>query len=359
MANVSSAPPVPHPSVTFVTPVTMDAPPAAKRPRLSPSATSPAYFSQQPTFSIPVAEASYHDPLSAANAVQMPRAGANSMKPPEKPADKQAKGAQKQVTDLVELSDIFKDSGVDLREEENYLYDSYKDPLPPTGLPFSQGSTSVPSPGQTFDTWRSSQNATQFSQAAGVSAPFSQPSVNEDDLPNIVREQRQAAAVRQARSQEVHLADPFIMADAVREKMDVRTAEHAIRQKSQGITRDPMAFLQSSRVGRGDAIVAAKTLLATDSSLVPILTLLSLAARERLRSVLEDSYGSARARVFGSGGVVPPEWTDMANGEGAAEAVTARPQSLSGTPWDAIPDSAVSPLTTNPSKRMFHVTCVR
>ena len=294
MANVSSAPPVPPLSVTFVTPATMDAPPAAKRPRLSPaSATSPAYFSQQPTFSVPLADASFNDPLAAAGAVHMPRAGANAMKPPEKPADKLAKGAQAKVTDLVELSDIFKDSGVDLREEENYLYDSYKDSHPATlatgALPFSQGSTSVPSPGQTFDTWRSSQNATQLAQAAGVSAPFSQPPVNEDEMYDLVREQHQAAAIQQAMSQELHLRDPFIMADSLREKIEARTTEYAIRHKPHGIITDPMVFLQASKGNRGEAMVAAKTFLATDSSLVPLLTLLSLATRERLRSVLEDS----------------------------------------------------------------------
>ena len=63
--------------------------------------------------------------------------------------------------------------------------------------------------------------------------------------------------------------------------------------------------------------------------------------------------------MIGSGGVVPPEWTDMAKGEGKAEQTTAQPQSLSGTPWDAIPGSAVSPLTIDPPKRMLHATFVR
>jgi hypothetical protein len=359
MANVSPAPPVPPLSVTFVTPATMDAPPAAKRPRLSPaSATSPAYFSQQPTFSVPLADTSFSEPLGAGNTVQMPRTGANAMRPPERAKG----GAQAKVTDLVELSDIFKDSGVDLREEENYLYDSYKDPHPATlaagAVPFSQSSTNVPSPGQTFDTWKSSQNATQLTQAAGLSAPFSQPTVNEGEMHDLVREQHQAAALQQAMAQEHHLRDPFVMADSLREKIEVRTTEYAIRHKSYGITSDPMAFLQASQGNRGEAIVAAKTYLAADSSLVPLLTLLSLATRERLRSVLEDAYGTARARVFGSGGVVPPEWTDMAKGEGKAEQTTALPQSLSGTPWDAIPDSAVSPLTTDTSKRMSRATFV-
>jgi hypothetical protein len=277
----------------------------------------------------------------------MPRAGANAMKAPEKPSDKQAKGAQAKVTDLVELSDIFKDSGVDLREEEMYLYDSYKDPHPATvaagALPFSQGSTSVPSPGQTFDTWRSSQNATQLTQAAGVSAPFSQPPVSEDEIQALVRKQHLAAATQQSLSEQVHLNDPFIKADSVRERMEARTSEHAVRHRPHGIVSEPVVLMHAARGGNGEGMVATKTLLASDSSLVPLITLISLAARERLRSVLEDSYGTARARVFGSGGTVPPEWTDMASGDGKAENATARPQSLSGTPWDAIPGGAVSP----------------
>jgi hypothetical protein len=248
-----------------------------------------------------------------------------------------------------------------LREEENYLYDSYKESVtahPATAVsgipPFSQGSTSVPSPSQTFDTWRSSQNATQLTQASGVSVPFSQPSINEDEMKDIIREKHLAAAAEQAKMQELHLKDPFILANSLREKMELRTSEYAVRHKPEGITTEPVAVFSADKNDNGEGIVAAKTLLAVNSSLVPLLTLISLATRERLRSVLEDSYGTSRARVFGSGGIVPPEWTDIAKGEGKAEEATVMPQSLSGTPWDAIPDSAISPLTVIPSKRTLH-----
>jgi hypothetical protein len=196
-------------------------------------------------------------------------------------------------------------------------------------------------------------------QAAGLAAPFSQPALKESEMRDLVWEQHEAAAYQQARAQENHLSDPFIMADSLRERMEARTAELGIRHKSHGLSTDPMAILQASQGNRGEAIVAARTYLAADSSLVPLLALLSLACRERLRSVLEDAYGTARARVFGSGGVVPPEWTDMAVGEGTAERTTALPQSLSGTPWDAIPDSVVNPLTADPSKRMSRPTLLR
>ncbi|KAF2461910.1 hypothetical protein BDY21DRAFT_368069 [Lineolata rhizophorae] len=102
--------------------------------------------------------------------------------------------------------------------------------------------------------------------------------------------------------------------------------------------------------------------LRDDAPLVEILSLLSLAANDRMRSVLEDAFALARARRYATHGVVPPEWDGIAEGVGKPESATAAVAAkITGTAWDdgaatKVPDSAVSPMTKLPMKRPFEAT---
>jgi len=64
-----------------------------------------------------------------------------------------------------------------------------------------------------------------------------------------------------------------------------------------------------------------------------VLSLLSLAANERLRSLLDDAYTLARGRRYGSHGIVPPDLQDLAIGEDR-RAASVKSESITGTSWD-------------------------
>lgn len=66
-----------------------------------------------------------------------------------------------------------------------------------------------------------------------------------------------------------------------------------------------------------------------------ILSLISLAAGERLRELTGDAYGLGRARRYGDHGrVVPPEFADIAVGEGAMSQDTVVQDSITNSQWE-------------------------
>ncbi|KAL2036822.1 hypothetical protein N7G274_010440 [Stereocaulon virgatum] len=89
--------------------------------------------------------------------------------------------------------------------------------------------------------------------------------------------------------------------------------------------------------------VTSEELLDLESPYAEILALISLAAQERIRGLVEDAAALAKGRRMGSHGVVPLELADIATGSGASESVAGLP-----TPSN----SAVSPIS-NPLKRSY------
>lgn len=77
-----------------------------------------------------------------------------------------------------------------------------------------------------------------------------------------------------------------------------------------------------------------------------IVSLISLAAGERLRGLLDESFGLARARRYGDHGRVPPEFADIAEGEGRPTTAEVVPQSITGTEWDRVPETSTTPQRT-------------
>lgn len=287
-----------------------------------------------------------------------PRSATGTMGPPEKPKAEKA-------TDINDLNDMVTASGIDLREEENYLAATYRNRHAESSFNGSFGnsqSSSTLSINTSFNQW--SQESYGNHPGFQSHGPLSQPAVSQKSAEEIMKEKHRIAVRRFNEKKQQHLNDPFLHTGFVRDKLQKKTLEFQVRFEDKGFYEQatpkpppqaPQNVYATTMVGaNGTGVIVAKAsngMLEQGSPLVDILSLLSLAANERLRGLLEDAHAISRARQFGSQGVVPPEWASIAEGNGKRLTTEARSQSITQTAWDQVPDSAVSPMTVPPPKR--------
>ncbi|QGA18513.1 hypothetical protein EYB26_006198 [Talaromyces marneffei] len=228
-----------------------------------------------------------------------------SMGPPSRPADK--------PTDASDLSDVLAQSGIDVKEEEAYLTQSYAAPVvaprpQPPGLNTSFASApSTPgtaSANVSFDLPQGRPPATQEQQivpAYSEDAPYNQPTYEETQA---------------ARRSQYHLQDPFLLTKVLEQKMQKRAYELGVRLPTDGLyhpmpgSRQPIEVTGpdgSSIVRRGHTIINQE-----GAPLVDILSLMSLCCEERLRGVIEYSASLSKSRRLHSDGAVPTEWQELA-----------------------------------------------
>lgn len=341
----------------------MGMPPANKRQRLSPNPGSPyAPYHNSPYSSMPNTPAQSHTPLPF-NQPQPPeqnldasRGAPGSMGPPQRPADKQDKPEKEKATDINDLSDVIGASGIDLREEENYLAQTYQNQHQNSSFntSFSQSPATV-SPNNSFNAL--SQGSFGSYGAFHGAGPVSQPPVSQKTVEEELFEKHKAAARSLAEKTQQELNDPFCRGNTIRQKIGHHAFDQGVKFSVEGlydrIHKDQPQGVSATQAtgpdGAGMVKAQAAALLDANAPLAEILTLLSLATKERLRGVLEDAYALSRSRQMGSHGVVPPEFADIATGSGAAKSATVVPASVTKTAWDQ-PDSAISPLSV-PMKR--------
>ncbi|KAF2150762.1 hypothetical protein K461DRAFT_280774 [Myriangium duriaei CBS 260.36] len=330
--------------------------PPAKRPRLSPGIASP----QSPAPSFPE---SPYGPFSAApsgsagspppfNAPQpyagSPTLGTGTMGPPPKPTAEQKAAKEKEekekVTDISDISDAMWGSGVDLREEENYLSSTSRAIY---GSQSFDSQSTITSPNNSFELLTQGLSAGQLSG----SGPASQGSASREAILAEVDRKHRDAAYKYAKDHEQHLRDPFLMGGNVRNKLHKVAFDQGVTvdakglydpvkqqppQRAQGVNgvyaRGPddvgLAAIQSSTVAE-----IQNAFLEEGSRYADILSLVSLAANERMRALLDEAYTISRGRQLGSHGVVPPDLQDIATGEGR-RSTSVKPESITNTAWD-------------------------
>lgn len=279
-----------------------------------------------------------------------------AMGPPSRPIDK--------PTDMNELTDVLLGSGVDLKEEEAALVNRYNNSSQPqvntlfpsnpatffnsSGLQASNAGTY--SVGHNFNTL--SQNVPGDRSSFYGAGTFNQPATHYQSAEDIAEEERKKALRRKNEIRQYHLNGPFLMAPTVIRHINKHAQSMQVTVPQHGLYSNPHSQRVQEVVVSGpdknEVMVALKNqdLLYLDSPLVELLTLLSLATEERMRTLVEDSATLAKGRRIGSHGVVPSDLVDLAIGNGTAESVNALP-----TPGN----SAVSP-KSNPLKRMPYVS---
>ena len=284
------------------------------------------------------------------------------MGPPPQPMPHDGEEVVKadKATDVTQLQDVINAAGVDVAAEENYLADTYRN-IRNFGYQnesFATTSSSTISPNTSF---------TQLSQgisghpALRGSGLASQPAQSQDDIDRELKRQHQSAARAYSETAHEPLRSPFLLMNVVRHKLSDRAYENGVHFDVNGVY-DPIDASHNSKTPyranstvmggqNGPGLISTKphALLQHNAALVDMLSLVSLAAQERIRGLVEDAYGYSRGRRASADGVAPPEWSDLAVGNGEVSA-TAASESITNTPWDQPPDSAVSP-TSNPLKR--------
>lgn len=359
--------------------------PPAKRQRLSPNPPSPApyqspfgtspYPPSQPQspyamspqynsghLSVPVSPAtqqppSFHQPqpYQHPNGAQQP-VPQGSMPPPKMPYSKAQDDAELEKpngkdSDVNNLSDVLSGTIVDLRAEEDLLLHSYGNRNYGTSFN-SQVSGSTATPTTSFNNW-SQQGSHGAFQGTG---PLASGLTQEQHDAEFLRKHEQAARILNESAQQP-LTDPFLAANVLRHRIAKRAYETGIQVNVDGLfdkipeknPRDSTRTAQNGANGEQVVGLEAASLLNQNASLVEILSLITLAAEDRVRSLVEDAFALSQGRQHTSHGVVPPQFADIAEVDKNATTKMVVPPNILRTPWEA-PDN-----TSTASKSMFLV----
>lgn len=268
-----------------------------------------------------------------------------AMGPPSRPTDK--------PTDMNELSDVLAGSGVDLKEEEAALLGRFNLPSqrqPAATLSSNFGATLNTGISTTYNSFNLLSQSTTGDRASpyGMMTP-NQPAVAPQPAEDLAASAHRRAIRSRAEKLQHHASDPFLASGWVQQRLWHAVKREGITKSNPGLARFAGHAAGMNEISTPDLDIngllstsKGQDSLSHDAPLVEFFTLISLAAKERLRGLLEEAATLAKGRRMGSHGVVPLELTELAAGLGDFGAVTALP-----TPGN----SAVSP-KSNPLKRM-------
>ncbi|KAM5475352.1 hypothetical protein MauCBS54593_001040 [Microsporum audouinii] len=330
-----------------------NAPPPPKRQRLSPLPQSSQPYNS-PHFA-PV-QLSVNGSSVNGMAKQTPNAPPppGSMGPPSRPVEK--------ATDTAELTDVLASSGIDVKEEEAFLTSGY-------GKPTNQAQTAqqaqphaISHPSQPPRPQSSFSNSFNSLPTAGTVTPansFSeqtpkqpvlQPAAYSQQAPTVVppakspEELAQDEKLRQdtaaSRREQYHLQAAFLHTAVMEKKLEKRALEHGVRMPMSGVFRPlpgrPTGPVEVTGPDGSSVVRRDQTILNPESALGDIISLLSLASEERLRSVIDHSVTLSRNRRVNSHGAVSLEWADLAStpeqpGENAAVIKPDQPSTAENT----------------------------
>ena len=244
------------------------------------------------------------------------------MGPPSRPVDEKP-------VDVNDLADVLVGSGVDLKEEEAALARGNRQA---NRAPFGYDPGALGGQPSYFDPQYGhptlSPNIPGSQDTFYGAGTFNQPAVPIESKQALEYQQRRRKIRRLAEAKQYHLRDPFLSGASIRQK--VNTAAHRVQVAipEMGAVVDPINNdpCEINVIGPDNqdniVVLRGQSLIYSGSGLSEIYTLLSLAARDRIRSLIEDAAALAKGRRSGAHGVVPPDLLDLATGIGNAEEVT-------------------------------------
>lgn len=292
------------------------------------------------------------------------------MGPPPRPnaAEKAEKEEKEKITDISDISDVIFGSGVDLREEENYMTNTFRNSHAQSFNSFDSGTT-IASTNNSFNLLTQGGYGNQSAFAG--SGPTSQLTQSQESIEAELNRKHKAAALEYARKREHHLRDPFLQGNTVRHRMHKIALEQGVALDIKGLfepnrgqapTPQPVQITNGvtavAKDGNGIAAIRAQStvgahaLLEDTSRYADLLSLVSLAANERMRDLLDEAYTIARGRRYGSHGVVPPDLQDLADGENM-RSTSVVPISITGTSWDQLQDGEGGATSGRGSRGLF------
>ncbi|KAF2714877.1 hypothetical protein K504DRAFT_457066 [Pleomassaria siparia CBS 279.74] len=358
--RLSPNPPSPYQSPFSASPYTnqnqnVTSPYASSPPGNSYVSLPPSPAAMQPQHSFHQPQAYQHHNPNDMNARPPPQ---GSMPPPKVPYSKsqdnpeQLEKANPRDMDVNNISDVLTGSGIDLRAEEDNLLHNFGS-RPAYGASFnSQASASTVSPHGSFNQWGQVQSAGAFQGTGPLSQSYSQ----EQQEAELMRKHDQASRAF-AESAQAPLTDPFLFANVLRHRIAKRAYEHNVKVHLEGLFDKIPEYPQNVTrttltASNGESIsgITADSLLNQNASFVEVISLISLATQERVRSVLEDALAMKEIRQKSSHGTVPHDMADLAISSSKSKSVTVAPLNVSKTAWE-VPNSAISPTTQTTSKK--------
>jgi len=281
-----------------------------------------------------------------------PQPNSAMMPPPPRPnkEEKEEKGVD-------DVTDVMHGSGINLKDEENYLHTLYtnqhsKDSFATQSSSFGSGTLSG---GNSFNTLQGTSFDGQ--NGNGAFAGTLGQSASQDDIEKEAKRKREVAAREKAERDQHHLNNPFLLGNVLRLRMDKIARESGVRLDVNGLyllqqPAEPTKVMTNGT--NSDGIVRAGSKIDQGAPFSDILSLVSLAAGERVRGLLDESHALSRARLYGDHNRVPPDLSDLAIAPGnESKDETIQPENITGTEWDRLPDAPGGPEdndTTSTSK---------
>lgn len=269
-----------------------------------PGAPSPTPILQTPqpqTPGLPIPQ--YTNATLAVN----PPTPAGIMGPPQRPADKPTKEYD------YDPMDTLAGTGIDLRAEEQYMADLYSnfDSEAKNGYP------QYPPGGRS-----------SFYGAGPANQPM-EPNAEEKQAKYAAQAAERAwneSAMRLAAQRTQEISDPFLLVAALHRRADKVAKEHNIglnldlkspqnvgKMKVPSLDSEPSVTVQAKPSGSDGAIISTTgSLIPHDAFLVDQLALMSIAAKTRLRELVEDAGAVAAHRQVTSHGEIPVDWEPAA-----------------------------------------------
>lgn len=304
-------------------------------------------WQSQPSTPAPAVQQPQPQPRQSMNAGS-PHPPSTSMPPPPRPN----KDEKEEKVDVNDISDALFGTGVSLKDEENYLHNFYSNRHSAnTSFGTQQtsfGSSTVNGDGS-FGALNQSYGSSQNGAFAGT---MGGDAASQDEVEREAVRKREAAARAKSERDQHHLNNPFLLGNVLRQRVDRLAKESGVSVDVQGtyVLQEPEArVITNSDSTRG--IVKAGSKIEQHAPFADVLSLISLAAGERLRGLVDEAYALSRARRYGDHGRVPPDLADLATGDGESKSEELRPLAITGTEWDRLPDAptpeqAAKPLPT-------------
>ena len=280
---------------------------------------------------------------------QMP--SSQMMPPPPRPN----KDDRDERMNIEDINDPMYGSGVNLKDEENYMH-SFQ-----SNQTSSFGSVTM-SANNSFNQLTQSFNYDGQRGPGGAFAGTMGGSQSQEDVENALKRKRADAARARAENNQHPMSNQFLQTNALRLRMDARCRAEGVLMDVRGLYQrlppppqqqqpEPQPQYRTNVMMNANGKEGIVSALDTRPEFTAgrgepfeqVASLLCIAAGERLRGLMDEAFALARARRFGDHGRVPPEFADIAVGDGERRDEEVRPESITGSQWDKIPDIASSP----------------
>lgn len=271
------------------------------------------------------------------------------MGPPARPVDK--------PTDINDLDDVMAGSGVSIREEEAALLNSYSKP----GQPRHDAGYLATAPNRWGPEYQYPKSNLYGHNVPGDQSSFygagtfNQQPVPDQSAEDIEAETHKRAVRRKTEIRSHHCNHAFLELKCLNGRLGKQAGAMQVNFPKAGLLasqpgQPPRRIaLQGPDGNEVLKLVQKGDLLQTDAPLAEMLALISLAAEERVRGIVEDAATLTKGRMVGSHGLVPGELADLANGNGPSESVSGLP-----TPGNSTASPNANPLKRTQKRPRFY-----